>query len=52
MATKLWTVIAVLVVVWLIATVLKFTVGGLINILLLVAVALAVYHFVRGRAAK
>ena len=48
----LWTVIAGLVVVWLIATVLKFTVGGLINILLLIAVALAIYHFVKGRGSR
>lgn len=43
---NIWIIIAVLVVLWLVATVLKFTIGGLINILLIVAVGLAIYHFV------
>ena len=43
---NIWTIIAALVVLWLVATVLKFTIGGLINILLLVAVGLLVYKFV------
>lgn len=43
---KLWIIIAVLIALWLVATVLKFTIGGLINILLVVAVALAIYRFV------
>ena len=43
---KLWTVIAVLIALWLVATVLKFTIGGLINILLVIAVGLAIYHLV------
>jgi len=43
---NIWLIIAALIVLWLIATVLKFTIGGLINILLIVAVGLAIYHFV------
>lgn len=43
----LWTIIAGLVIVWLIATVLKFTVGGLINLLLLIAVGLLIYRFIK-----
>ena len=42
----LWTAIAVLVLLWLVATVVKFTAGGLIHLLLLVAVGLLVYKFV------
>lgn len=42
---NIWTIIAVLVVLWLVATVLKFTIGGLIHVLLLVAVGLLVYRF-------
>ena len=42
----LWIVIAGLVLLWLVATVVKFTVGGLIHLLLLVAVGLLVYEFV------
>ena len=45
----LWKLIALLVAVWLVATILKFTVGGLIHILLLIAVGLAIYHLVTGR---
>ena len=43
---NLWTIIAALVAIWLVATVLKFTIGGLIHILLLVAVGLLIYRFV------
>lgn len=42
---NIWTIIAVLVVLWLVATVLKFTIGGLIHVLLLVAVGLLIYRF-------
>lgn len=48
----LWTTIAALVLIWLVATVLKFTVGGLIHILLLIAVGLVIWHFVKGAAGK
>jgi len=43
---NIWTIIAALVALWLVATVLKFTIGGLIHILLLVAVGLLIYRFV------
>jgi len=46
----LWGLIALLVVVWLISVVLKFTLGGLIHILLLVAVGILVYRLVKGVA--
>lgn len=42
----LWTIIAGLAIVWLVATVLKFTVGGLMHILLVVAIALLIYNLV------
>ena len=42
---NIWTIIAVLVVLWLVATVLKFTIGGLIHLLLLVAAGLLIYRF-------
>ncbi len=40
----LWTLIVILMLLWLVAVVVKFTVGGLIHILLLGAVALLVYR--------
>ena len=46
-SSTLWVVIAGLVLLWLIATVLKFTLGGLIHILLLAAAALLVYRLVK-----
>ena len=47
-STMLWTIIAVLIVLWLVATVLKFTIGGLVHLLLIVAVGLLVYRFLTG----
>lgn len=44
----LWIVILSLVVLWTIATVTKVVAGGLIHILLLVAVALLIYRFAFG----
>ena len=44
----LWTLIAVLIVLWLVATVLKFTIGGLVHLLLIVAVGLLLYRFMAG----
>ena len=43
----LWIVIAALVALWLVAAVVKFTVGGLIHLLLLVALGLLVYKLVK-----
>ena len=40
----LWTLIVILMLLWLVAVVVKFTVGGLIHVLLLGAVALLVYR--------
>ncbi len=47
----LWTIIAALVILWLVATVLKFTVGGLIHILLVVAIGLLIWNFVKKKVA-
>lgn len=40
----LWTLIAILAVLWVIAVVVKFTVGGLIHLLLAAAVILLIYR--------
>ncbi len=40
----LWTLIVVLALLWVVAVVVKFTVGGLIHLLLLGAIALLVYR--------
>lgn len=44
----LWTIIVILAIVWLIATVLKFTLGGLIHVLLLIAVGLMIWNLIKG----
>lgn len=46
----IWTIIAGLAIVWLIATILKFTLGGLIHALLLIAVGLLIWNFIKGSA--
>jgi hypothetical protein len=43
----LWSIIVGLAVLWLIATVLKFTLGGLIHLLLIVAVGLLIWNFIK-----
>jgi len=48
----LWTVTGALAVIWLIATVLEFTLGGLIHILLLVALGLLLWRFLKSRTAR
>ena len=45
----LWTIILVLCVLWLLGVVTSYTLGGLIHILLLVALAIIVINFIQGR---
>ncbi|TLS36901.1 lmo0937 family membrane protein [Pseudalkalibacillus caeni] len=44
----LWTIIGILLAIWLIGLVLN-VVGGLIHILLVIAAAILVYKLVKGR---
>ena len=45
----LWTLIIVLVVLWLLGLVSSYTLGGFIHILLVLAVIILVYRIVTGR---
>lgn len=45
----LWTILAVLVVLWLLGMVSSYTMGGLIHILLVVAVIILVVRLVSGQ---
>jgi hypothetical protein len=45
----LWTVLAVLCVLWLLGVVTSYTFGGFIHILLLVALAIFVVNLIQGR---
>ncbi len=45
----LWTLVLVLVVLWLLGIVTSYTVGGLIHILLVVALVVIVVRLLQGR---
>ena len=45
----LWTVAVVLIVLWLLGMVTSYTMGGLVHILLLFAVAVVIINFLQGR---
>lgn len=47
----LWTIFAILVVLWLIGMVSSYTLGGFIHVLLVIAVVLAIISLLRGRSA-
>jgi hypothetical protein len=44
----LWTIAMILVVLWLLGTVTAYTMGGLIHILLVVAVIVVLLRVIRG----
>lgn len=45
----LWTLVAVLAILWLLGIVTSYTAGGLIHILLVVAVVVVLVRLVQGR---
>jgi hypothetical protein len=45
----LWTLVAILVVLWLVGMVSSYTMGGLIHILLVVAVVVVLVRVIQGR---
>ena len=45
----LWTLVAILVVLWLVGMVSSYTMGGLIHILLVVAVVVVLVRIIQGR---
>jgi hypothetical protein len=47
----LWTLVLILVVLWLLGVVTSYTVGGLIHILLVVALVIVVIRLLQGRNA-
>lgn len=46
----LWTIIAILLILWLLGFLTSFTLGGLIHILLVVAIILIVVRLLQGRS--
>jgi hypothetical protein len=47
----LWTICVVLIVLWLLGMVSSYTMGGLIHILLVVAVIMILVNLIQGRSA-
>jgi Family of unknown function (DUF5670) len=45
----LWTIVVILLVLWLLGMVTSYTMGGLIHILLVVAVVILIIRLVSGR---
>jgi hypothetical protein len=46
----LWTIVAIMLVLWLLGLVSSYTLGGFIHVLLVVAVILAIVSLIRPRA--
>lgn len=47
----LWTLIVILLILWLLGMVMSYTVGGLIHILLVVALVVVALRLLQGRRA-
>jgi hypothetical protein len=47
--TMLWTIVVILLVLWLLGLVSSYTLGGFIHLLLVVAIVILVVNLVRGR---
>ena len=45
----LWTIVAILIVLWLLGLVSSYTLGGLIHILLVVAIVVILIRVIQGR---
>ena len=45
----LWTLVVILLVLWALGLVTSYTVGGLVHLLLVVALVVIVLQFMRGR---
>lgn len=45
----LWTICAILIVMWLLGLVTSYTMGGLIHVLLMIAVIVVLVRIIQGR---
>lgn len=45
----LWTIVAILLVMWLLGLVTSYTLGGLIHILLVIAIVILLVNLITGR---
>jgi hypothetical protein len=49
--TMLWTLLVILLVLWALGMLTSYTMGGLIHVLLVVAVVVLVFNLIQGRRA-
>jgi len=47
----LWTIVVVLIILWLLGLVSSYTMGGLIHILLVIAIIVVLLNVIQGRRA-
>jgi hypothetical protein len=45
----LWTILIILIVLWLLGMVSSYTLGGFIHLLLVIAIAIVLIHVISGR---
>jgi hypothetical protein len=45
----LWTIIAILLILWVLGLITKFTLGGMLHIILVIAIILLIVQLVSGR---
>jgi len=45
----LWTIVVILFVLWLLGLVTSYTMGGLVHVLLVIAVVVILYQVIQGR---
>lgn len=48
-AHMLWTIVVILVILWLLGLVTSYTMGGLIHILLVIAIIVVLFNLIQGR---
>ena len=49
--TVLWTIVAVLLILWLLGLMTSYTMGGLVHILLVIAIIVVLMRLIQGRRA-
>lgn len=45
----LWTIVVILIILWALGLVSSYTMGGLIHILLVIAIVVIILQFIQGR---
>jgi len=45
----LWTIAVILIILWAVGLVTSYTMGGILHILLVIAIIVVIFGFIRGR---